>query len=69
MKRFLDTTYGEYRINEGKRFDYDKINCLRKRRIQTYKDMWLEKDFKKRKRLELEIKILDIKTAIEKLKQ
>ena len=69
MKRFLDTTYGEYRINEGKQFDYDKINCLRKKRIQTYKEMWLEKDIKKRKRLELEIKILDIKTAIEKLKQ
>lgn len=50
-------------------YDYDKLNCLKKQRSKKYREMWFEKDSYKKRRLQLEVKILDTKIAIEKLKQ
>lgn len=50
------------------KYDYEKMAQLRKQRWQLYKDMLQEKDYKKKKRLEFKVKILDIKMAIERLK-
>ena len=51
------------------KYDYEKLDCLKKQRRAKYSEMWLEKDNYKRTKLQLEIKILDTKIAIEKLKQ
>jgi len=51
------------------KYDYEKMECLRKERSIKYKEMWLEKDNYKKRKLQLEIKILDLKMAIEKMKQ
>ena len=51
------------------KYDYEKMNCLKQKRSKMYKEMWLEKDSLKKKKLQFEIKILDIKMAIERLKQ
>ena len=50
-------------------YDYEKMSCLRKRRSELYKKMISEKEFKKRRKLELAIKIIDLKMEIEKLNQ
>jgi len=51
------------------KYDYEKLECLRKERSKKYKEMWLEKDRYKKARLQFEIKILDIRIAMEKMKQ
>ena len=50
-------------------YDIDKMNGLKKKRSELYKKMWLEKDSLKKRKLQAEIKILDLKMAIEKMKQ
>lgn len=49
-------------------YDYEKIACLRKQMAEKRKLLTGEKDYDKRKRLEMEIKILDLKIMIEKIK-
>ena len=50
-------------------YDNEKMNLLKKKRSKIYKEMWLEKDSLKKRKLQAEIKILDLKMAIEKMKQ
>ena len=51
------------------KYDYNKIVCLRNKKYDLQRELWIEKDWKKRKKLEYEMKMIDIKVAIEKLKQ
>jgi len=51
------------------KYDYDKMRSWRKKRIELVKQKLVEQDYKKKKKLEFEIKILDIKMAMERLKQ
>lgn len=51
------------------KYDYEKVKCLKKKKVDLYRKMWAEKEYKKKRRLELEIKIIDFKVEIEKLKQ
>jgi hypothetical protein len=49
-------------------YDYEKVVCLTRQKMDLMKKMWQEKDYKKRKTLEYRVKIMDMKIAIEKLK-
>lgn len=49
-------------------YDYDKIACIRKQMAEKRKQLNTEKDFNARKKLEMEIKILELKAMIEKIK-
>ena len=51
------------------KYDYNKIVFLRNKKYELQRELWIEKDWKKRKKLEYEMKMIDIKVAIEKLKQ
>ena len=48
-------------------YDYEKVACLSKQKSELQKKMWQEKDLTKRKKLELKIRIIDLKIAIVKL--
>jgi len=50
-------------------YNREKINDLQKKRNKKHKEMWVEKDSLKKRKLQAEIKILDLKMAIEKMKQ
>ncbi len=51
------------------KYDYEKMNYLRKKRAGLVRKKLVEQDYKKRKKFEFEIKMLDIKMAMERLKQ
>ena len=51
------------------KYDYHKIASLRNKKYELQRELWIEKDWKKRKKLEYEMKMIDIKVAIERLKQ
>lgn len=51
------------------KYDYHKIASLQNKKYDLQRELWIEKDWKKRKRLEYEIQMINIKMAIEKLKR
>lgn len=56
-------------IAHAMQYDYEKLEGLNKERSRKYREMWIERDYYKKRKLQLEVKILDLKIAIEKMKQ
>ena len=48
-------------------YDYEKIGCLRKQISAKMKQLSTEKDYSKKQRLRIEVKILDLKIELERL--
>lgn len=66
--KLLQKRYKKKRTWQMK-YDYHKIASLQNKKYDLQRELWIEKDWKKRKRLEYEIQMINIKMAIEKLKR
>ena len=51
------------------RYDWLKVSQLRKKIIALRKELWVTREAKKRQKLKLKMKLLEIKIAIEELKR
>jgi len=48
--------------------DYDEINCIRQKMKKLKQRLFQEKDMNKRKRLQMEIKVCELKVMIAEIK-
>ena len=49
-------------------YDWDKIRCIRKQKADKQKRLNTEKDYDTKRKLQIEIKILELKEMIERIK-
>jgi len=61
-------TFNEYHSNTNnillEKIDYDKINCIKQQMNKLHKRLIEEKDYNARKRLQMQIKVCELKIMI-----